>query len=226
MNRGLKFDLLLAATLAYIYVFVLFYLPLNLPVFSDAINWLLMPSNFVRELFSIVLGFILLVAPALVVFWFRPKDRKALRFYLFWLLALGCFFLFPGLLIEIHYPLMIFLIIPGTIILLWLCYFFFSDKSSNGSLPRRPIFFYTGVIFTLIGTALFLLLDSIPYRHLHWFGILSLLSPNGLLLAVIAYIVSIFRPEEIRWPALALLLISFIEWLYVRNQIALSLLWF
>jgi hypothetical protein len=226
MSRGLKFDILLAVTLAYIFNCGLFAFPDVVPALLNAVGWLLSPENLAREILCILLTAILLIAPPMLVYWLRPKDGKALRFFVLWLLALGSVFLFFAALYYIDHPIIAFLAIPVAIILLWWCYFrpnfFFPDTEGDGNLTREPTFFYIGFILTLVGTELFWIMGNfLPHRNLHWAAILSLISPNTLLVAIICYLISLFRNESIRWPALALLIIAFMQRLYVADQTTL-----
>jgi hypothetical protein len=110
MNRGLKFDILLALTLAYIYLLSYWIWGAVPQIFSSTF------SGYVLFL-RILLLTLLLVAPAFVLYLCRPKDRKALRFFFFWLLALGFFFVLGGLLPD---PFMTVIIVPEALILFWI----------------------------------------------------------------------------------------------------------
>jgi|WetSurMetagenome_2_1015567.scaffolds.fasta_scaffold162722_2 hypothetical protein len=116
MSRGLKFDLLLAVSLAYGYMLLTL-----LPLSSEALSRIFgSASGNNAQLLAILLLTVLITAPALVVFWCRRKDRKALRFFILWLLALGGFF-FDGQFLLKHFTTLIGL--PLAIILLWAHYF-------------------------------------------------------------------------------------------------------
>jgi hypothetical protein len=84
---------------------------------------------------------------------------------------------------------------------------------------KKPWFFYLGIFFTIAGTILIVdIYRQDCFRPNYEFQ----LSGGYLLAAQLAYIISIFRYERTRWPALALLIISYMAWLFIRNQLGLA----
>jgi hypothetical protein len=120
MTRAFKFDLMLAITLAYCYLLI-YWVSGMVSALSGLISRIFAASNSPAGLvFAILLLSFFLTAPALILYWRRPEDRKALRFFCFWLLALGCFFLTGKFLSE---PITTLLFVPEIIILLWIYFF-------------------------------------------------------------------------------------------------------